>query len=81
MGQGLLWGGNDNTGPGVFPQKISGPDYTGREVYILDTANGSNSWVRMFADAPLTARREGAAIAYDPTTGEVYMFGGRTISR
>ena len=75
----VLWGGNDNTGPGggVFPQKISGPDYNSSELYVLDADN--STWMRMLATGlSLPSRIEGSTFVVS-ASGDMVLFGGRTI--
>lgn len=75
----ILWGGNED-GPGVFPQKISGPDYNSSFVYVLDLGTGNNaSWVRNLATgSPVPRPREGVHFTRDGS-GVLYIYGGRTV--
>jgi len=73
----VLWGGNDNTGPGVFPQRISGPDYNSSELYILNADN--STWTRVLATSTVSPLQiEGSAFVVS-ASGDMYLFGGRTI--
>ena len=77
----ILWGGNED-GPGVFPQKISGPGYNSSFIYVLDLGTGNNaSWVRNLATGPQVPRpREGVHFTRD-SSGRLYIFGGRTVNK
>ncbi len=76
-----MWGGNDNSGPGLFPQKLDGPGYAASEINVVD-ADGED-WTVYASTAVdvFPARRESPQFAVDMASGDLYMFGGRTIDR
>ena len=74
-----MWGGNEAGNPGVFPQKISGPDYNSSFIYVLDIGIADNAtWARNLAGVLLVPRpREGVQFTEGPDG--LYIYGGRTV--
>ena len=77
----ILWGGNEAGNPGVFPQKISGPDYNSSFVYVLEIGVTDNAtWARNLAATggrPAPRPREG--VQFTQGQNELYIYGGRTV--
>lgn len=77
-----MWGGDDNTGPGVFPQKLDGPSYEASEINVVDMDGDDwRVYTSTAASSSFPARRESPHFAVDVASGNIYMFGGKTVGR
>lgn len=68
--------GDEENGPGVYPQRLSGPVYNSSDIDLVDADN--ETWVvRVGMGSAIPRKRSDPAIAREGNT--ILVFGGRTV--
>ena len=70
--------GDEESGPGVYPQRLSQAEYNPSDVTLVDVDN--ETWVvNVGGGSAIPRKRSDPAIAWDGSSSTVLIFGGRTV--
>ena len=74
--RGVVVMGDEENGPGAYPQRLSGSDYNSSDVSLVDSDN--NTWaVHRGGGAAVPRKRADPAVVRDGN--QIFIFGGRTV--